>query len=171
MVLCLYNSFQDSHSERVPKFFFPTFVSDYNNPEPYGEQRYESQPEQGSYREEQQHLCLHKRKDVIQTLHGEVNKLMEELTSANISIGQLTAEGQSKQEKLDKLAKVYGEVKSDLKTSNFTVQNLTGSLNDTKVSLNDTIQAKCVVDEKLAITPIYIVINSIYLCEREVYIP
>jgi chromosome segregation ATPase len=97
-------------------------------------------------------LCLHKRKDVIQTLHGEVNKLMEELTSANISIGQLTAEGQSKQEKLDKLAKVYGEVKSDLKTSNFTVQNLTRSLNDTKVSLNDTIQAKCVVDEKLAVT-------------------
>ena len=32
------------------KFFFPTFVSDYNNPEPYREQRYESQPEQGSYR-------------------------------------------------------------------------------------------------------------------------
>ena len=36
--------------EKPQKFFFPTFVSDYNNPEPNGEQRYESQPEQGSYR-------------------------------------------------------------------------------------------------------------------------
>ena len=30
--------------EKPQKFFFPTFVSDYNNPEPYREQRYESQP-------------------------------------------------------------------------------------------------------------------------------
>jgi len=36
--------------EEPQKLFFPTFVSHYNNPEPYGEQRYESQPEQGSYR-------------------------------------------------------------------------------------------------------------------------
>ena len=36
--------------EKPQKFFFPTFVSDYNNPEPNGEQRYESQPEQGRYR-------------------------------------------------------------------------------------------------------------------------
>ena len=36
--------------KKPQKYFFSTFVSDYNNPEPNGEQRYESQPEQGSYR-------------------------------------------------------------------------------------------------------------------------